>query len=38
MIEHGHSEFGLGFDFAIQCVILIVLLAIAADRYPQIVR
>lgn len=38
MVQEGHIEFGLGFDFAVQLLGLILLTAIAAKLYPTIVR
>lgn len=38
MIQEGHIEFGLGFDFLVQLLVLAVLTAVAAKLYPIIIR
>ncbi|MNS10145.1 Inner membrane transport permease YbhR [compost metagenome] len=37
MVQGGHSTFGLGVDFGLQVVVLIVLVALAAAMYPKVV-
>jgi ABC-2 type transport system permease protein len=36
MLEDAASIYGLGFDFAVQCVVLLALVAIAARLYPTV--
>ncbi len=36
MVRGGESVFGIGFDLAVQCLALVLLLAIAAKLYPRI--
>jgi ABC-2 type transport system permease protein len=38
MIQGGESTFGLGADFAVQAVALVVVIAIATKAYPTIIR
>jgi len=38
MVRGGRIEFGLGFDFCVQLLVLAFLIAIAAKLYPSIVR
>jgi ABC-2 type transport system permease protein len=38
MVQEGHLEFGLAFDFGVQLLVLALLIAIAAKLYPSIIR
>jgi ABC-2 type transport system permease protein len=38
MLKGDHSVFGLGFDFAVQLLVLILLIAIGTKLYPTIIR
>ncbi|MBZ5677062.1 MAG: ABC transporter permease [Acidobacteriia bacterium] len=38
MVQGGHIEFGLGFDFYVQILVFALLIAIAAKLYPSIIR
>jgi ABC-2 type transport system permease protein len=38
MINGGHSVFGLGLDFGMQALVLVLLLGIATKLYPRIVN
>ncbi|MBZ5611377.1 MAG: ABC transporter permease [Acidobacteriia bacterium] len=38
MVQGGHIEFGLGFDFLVQFLTFVLLVAIAAKLYPSIIR
>jgi ABC-2 type transport system permease protein len=37
MIQGGHSVFGLGTDFAVQIVVLVVLVTVGARLYPRVI-